>query len=494
MAEEVLRATNICKSFGGVQALRGAEFSLRRGEVHALMGENGAGKSTFAKIIAGVTKPESGTLSIEGKERASYSPSAAQAEGVSIVHQELDLFPDLSIAENIVIGNRSFAEGTLARRSRMESFAAQSLARVGLQVPPRRRVSALNIGDMQLVVIARALSMQSRILILDEPTSSLFHDSAERLFELIARLRAQAVAIVYVSHKMDEIFRVCDRMTVLRDGVTVATPQKEETTARELISFMVGREWQPSAIVPPLLESSEPALVASGLRTRKLSDVSFTLLKGEVLGIAGLVGSGRSTLGRALAGMEPLQSGRLSFNSSTGNVSLLPEDRKLDGLMMQMNIRENGSIAALPKLARLGVTDPPRETQALQPVFTRVRLKSGSLGDVVSSLSGGNQQKVLLARCLLGDPDILFLDDPTRGVDVGAKEDIYAVIAELARRGKAILFVSSELPELLRCCGRILVMRNGRLSAALDAKTTTQEEIMLHATNPVDASGAPCLN
>lgn len=489
----MLSARNIWKSYGGVQALRGADFSLNQGEVHALMGENGAGKSTLAKIIAGVIMPDNGAISLNGQDRAASSPLEAQRRGISMIHQELDLFPDLSIAENIVIGNQSFAEGRLVNRTRMEQFAENSLRQVGLSAAPQRRVSTLSIGDMQLVMIARALSMRARIIIMDEPTSSLFHDSAERLFGLIERLSNQGVSVIYVSHKMDEIFRICHRMTVMRDGVTIGTRRREEASVHDLISMMVGREWNPAGS-DRRIPTEQVLLSVAGLTTHKLHDISFDLHAGEVLGLAGLVGSGLTELGHALAGLNRLQAGSINLGSSNSAIRLLPEDRKLDGLMMQMSALENATIADLSKLATAGFTNRSTEERAIGPFFSQIKLRCSSIGDPVDSLSGGNQQKVLLARCLLSDPDILFLDDPTRGIDVGAKEDIYAAIDELAARGKGVVFVSSELPELLRCCDRILVMRNGRITADLDPKKTSQEEIMGYATNPVNRPGEFCPN
>ncbi len=499
MASEVLRAQSICKSYDGVEALRGVEFSLQAGEVHALMGENGAGKSTLGKIVAGAVRPDAGKIFIDGELAAINGPLDAQRRGISIIHQELDLFPNLSVAENIVIGNREFAEREMVRVAEMNRFAEGFLQQAGLAVAPRRRVGSLRIGEMQLVAIARALSMRARIIIMDEPTSSLFRDSVERLFALMERLKAQGVGIVYVSHKMDETQRICDRVTVMRDGKTIGTRATKDVTAAELIGMMVGRPWRASER-KERAASGELLLGVAGLTTRKLKDVSFELKRGEVLGIAGLVGAGRSELGAALAGLDTWKRGTMTLrgetvrpNSVKGTrklgMRLLAEDRKLDGLMMQMSVLENGTMADLPRLARGGFTAREREEGAIGPIFGRLALKTASLAAPVSSLSGGGQQKVLLARCLLGDPDVLFLDDPTRGIDVGAKEDIYALIEQLAEQGKGIIFVSSELPELLRCCDRILVMREGEITANLPAGATSQEEIMTWATKSVAAQG-----
>ena len=501
MLNEVLSVQNMQKSYGGVHALRRAGFSLAAGEVHALMGENGAGKSTLAKVIAGAVRPDSGEMFVDGQRVQVTGPLDAQRLGIGMIYQELDLFPNLSVAENIVIGNQEFAEGGVTRFRRMDRFAEQFLNRVGLAVAPHRPVSSLSMGEMQLVMIARALSMRTRILIMDEPTSSLFHDSVEKLFFLIAGLKAQKVSIVYVSHKMDEIFRICDRMTVMRDGATVGTRDRNEASIGDLIGMMVGRPWKTSERIRRSTVTAEPMLSVSGLTTAKLKNLTFRLQGGEVVGIAGLVGAGRSELGAALVGLDRWKQGTMTLrgqpvtpNSITKTsqlgVRLLAEDRKLDGLMIQMSVLENGTIADLRRLARAGITQPKREAEAIMPIFRKLALKSSSPNAPVSSLSGGGQQKVLFARCLLADPHVLFLDDPTRGIDVGAKEDIYRIIEQLAEEGKGILFVSSELPELLRCCDRILVMREGQITAELEAEKTTQQEIMSYATNTASRGGA----
>ncbi len=499
MPQEILSISDVEKSYDGVRALRGASFSLDAGEVHALMGENGAGKSTLSKIIAGAVRAGRGTLTIDGQPVVLNGPLDAQRLGISIIYQELDLFPNLTVAENLAIANHQFAEGNRVRFAELDRFAGRFLKQVGLAISPCRPVASLSIGEMQLVAIARALSMNARIIIMDEPTSSLFDDSVERLFRLIAELKSRGVAIIYVSHKMDEIFRICDRVTVMRDGSTVGTWPVAEISAADLIRKMVGREWKPGE--RGVREAGPILLAVSGLTTRKLRNVSFELRKGEVLGIAGLVGSGRSSLGAALIGLDAWKRGHMTLHGRPAapdsvskafalGIRLLPEDRKLQGLMMQMSILENCTIADLGAMAPHGLVRRGREASAVLPFFRDLSLKRASLRAPVATLSGGNQQKVLFARCLLANPEVLFLDDPTRGIDVGAKEDIYAIIERLAQQGKGVILVSSELPELLRCCDRILVMREGEITARFDAATVTQEEIMTFATNPV-APGEP---
>jgi ribose transport system ATP-binding protein len=490
---EYLQAAGITKRYGGVYALKGANFALRAGEVHALMGENGAGKSTLARILAGSTRADSGVISLGGTAVEIATPVDAQRLGIGIIYQELDLFDNLTAGENVVIGNLHFPERRLVSFRRMEEFCRPFLDRVGLACDSRQITATLSIGQKQLLAIARALSMNARILLMDEPTSSLFDDAAERLFGLIASLKQRGVSIVYVSHKMDEIFRICDRATVLRDGETIGTVEMNGASVNELIRMMVGRELQFTARAARRT-AGETILAAENLTTAKLKGVSFELRSGEVLGVAGLVGSGRSELGAALFGIDPITSGALRVqgelrslhsprHAMTSGIGLLPEDRRLQGLMMRMSVLQNASLAVLPEISGFGFIRRRQEQDLMAPVARQLALNCPSTAAPVSQLSGGNQQKVLLARWLLFNPAILFFDDPTRGIDVGAKQDIYRMIDELAAAGKAIILVSSELPELLRCCDRILVLNEGRVAAHYDASDATQEKIMSAATN-----------
>jgi ABC-type sugar transport system ATPase subunit len=388
------------------------------------------------------------------------------------------------VGENVVIGNLHYQERGLVSPRAIERFCRQFLHQAGLDCDAGRIASTLPIGQQQLLAIARALSMNARILLMDEPTSSLFDDAAERLFARIAVLRQSGVSIVYVSHKMDEIFRVCDRATILRDGQTVGTVEISASSPAQIIRMMVGRdlEFAPAASRPA---PGPVALSVENLTTAKLRGISFDLRRGEILGIAGLVGSGRSELGAALLGLDRIISGKVSADE---RFSLLPEDRRDEGLMMQMSVLENGTLASLRTVSRggflRGFLRPGAERSAFEPIAARLALKCGSLQSPVSQLSGGNQQKVLFARWLLVNPGILFLDDPTRGIDVGAKQDIYRIIEELAAAGKAVILVSSELPELLRLSDRILVLHEGRIAARYDAREATQEKIMAAATSP----------
>jgi ABC-type sugar transport system ATPase subunit len=489
-----LLAQGINKRFGGVAALVAARFELRPGEVHALMGENGAGKSTLARILAGSIQPDSGQILLDGGEISPANPLDAQRLGIGIIYQELDLFPHLTVGENLVIGNLRFAEGALVDRQAINDFCGPFLRQVGLNIDTQAWAVSLSIAQQQLLVIARALSMNCRVLLMDEPTSALSEDAAERLFEVIALLKSQGVSIVYVSHKMDEIFRLCDRVTVLRDGETIGTRDVAATDRAELIRMMVGRTIEAAPPRWPRSSSGPVALSVAHLTTRKLRDISFDLHRGEVLGIAGLVGAGRSELGAALFGLDRIQRGTLQLKgkpfrprgpaqAQAAGVGLVPEDRKLQGLMLRMSVRENSTLSILSRLSRWGFLRISREKDLFGPTASRLRLKCASPDAAIESLSGGNQQKALLARWLFADPDVLFLDDPARGIDVAAKEDIYQLISELAASGKSILLASSELPELMRCSNRIMVLQDGRVTGMFPAHSATQEEIMAAATH-----------
>jgi ribose transport system ATP-binding protein len=488
----LLSAHEITKHFGTATALNAVRFELNSGEIHALVGENGAGKSTLARILSGSISADSGQISLDGQNVSLGHPLYAQRLGIGIIHQELDLFPHLTVGENLIIGNLQFAEGPWVSLRAIEEFCRPFLAQVGLHVGTQRWVASLPIAEQQLVAIARAISMNCRILLMDEPTSALSADAAERLFEVMVRLKSQDVSIVYVSHKMEEIFRLCDRLTVLRDGQTVGTLETAATDSAEVIRMMVGRSVEITRS-RTAVASRSVVLSVEHLTTHKLRDVSFELHRGEVLGVAGLLGAGRSELGASLFGLDPILKGTVHLNGERflpkrpalairEGMGLVPEDRRLQGLMLQMSVRENSTLSILSRLSRLGVLRSAAEKDLFDPIAKRLRLKCGSPAVPVSTLSGGNQQKVLLARWVFADPDVLFLDDPARGVDVAAKEDIYTLIHELAQNGKGIILASSELTELLRCADRILVLHDGRVSGIFPAHAVTQESIMTAAT------------
>jgi ribose transport system ATP-binding protein len=498
-APPTFRAKHIVKHFGGVHALRDVSIDLWLGEVHAIMGENGAGKSTFGKILAGAIPASSGTIEADGKGVTIRNPIDAQRLGITIIFQELDLFPNLSVAENIAIRNLAFPEGMVASRRKMNAFCQPHLERVQLAINPATLLGDLHLGHQQLVAIARALSMKARMIVFDESTSSLSDEFVENLFKVIASLRDSGVACIYISHKMDEIFRICDSLTVLRDGIYVDTCLATETDHAGLVRMMVGHGISGKAHSASHT-TDMPLLKVSDLSTSQLRHIDFTLHQGEVLGLAGLVGAGRGELGQALFGLTRVTGGAMTLHGRPfaprtphqairQGLGLVPRDRKGQGLMMQMSVLENTTMAALstitsgPGISAGGMIRRSAEANASHQVGTETRIRTAGPHAEINTLSGGNQQKALLGRWLLVDPEVYFFDDPTRGVDIGAKEDIYALIEQEAAKGKGILMVSSELSELMRCCDRILVLNQGVQVAMLDGRSTTSEEILHWATS-----------
>lgn len=490
---ELMRVEKVSKHYEGTQALLEVSLTVQAGEVHALVGENGAGKSTLSKIIAGVVTPDSGEVFLNGARVELRNPMDAQRLGIGIIFQELDLFPHLTVAENLVIGNLAAERGPLVDRRAMREFCAPLLREVGLDCGPSQLLADLSLAQMQLVAIARALGMNARIIIMDEPTSSLSEDGAETLFTLIRGLKQKGAAIVYVSHKMDEIFRIADRISVLRDGRLVESKAAADTTVAEIITMMVGRELRHSEHRAQT-EGTHLLLRVKSLSTAKLRNISFDLHAGEVLGVAGLVGAGRSSLGAALFGLDPILNGSMElrgrpFTPSSPvdalrrGLGLVPEDRKTQGLMMQMSILENSTFTVLDRLQSFRFVQRREERRRAAEIHQSLHLKAASEDEAVSTLSGGNQQKVLLSRWLVADPNVLFLDDPARGIDIGAKHDIYAVLDRLTAEMKGIILVSSELPELLRCSDRILVLHDGESKGILNRAEATQERIMALATS-----------
>jgi ABC-type sugar transport system ATPase subunit len=489
----LLELKDINKHFGSTYAVKHVSFNIEKGEVCALVGENGAGKSTLGKMIGGIFPPDSGELLFEGNTVFPKTPLEAQRWGISIVHQELDMFPSLSVAMNIAINNMAFQDFQkgFITPSNAGKLVKPFLDAVHLDMDPLTLVENLSMAQMQLVYIARCLSMNSKLIIMDEPTSSLTDDAVENLFSLINELRDKGTTILYVSHKMSEIYTISDSVVVLRDGCFVRKSKTSEITPQEVIKDMVGRELSKETGFTSY-RTDEVLMEAKEIGNAKLKDISFSLHRGEVLGIAGLVGAGRSELGETLFGIMKKERGSLYIKSKEvdinspkmaieNGIGLVPEDRKLQGLMMDLSVKENASLSNIFRMNKHGFIDKKIISIETNKVLDQTSVKALSPDIEISSLSGGNQQKVLIARWLMVNPEIFFLDDPTRGVDVGAKNDIYQIIKHLVKNGKGIIFVSSELPELLRCCDRILVMTEGRISCKLDAQKTTQEEIMSYA-------------
>jgi ABC-type sugar transport system ATPase subunit len=487
----VLAAKGIEKRYGATVALRNVDFELEEGEIHALLGENGAGKSTLSKILAGVERPDEGEIRLRGAPVIIATPAQAQALGIGMVSQELELFPHLTVAENLAAGNTTIEKGIFVRRRLLRSWCTPFLKQVGLDVDPDVLLGVLSVSERQLVAIARALSVRARLILMDEPTSSLSEVNVDFLFEVLERLRQSGVSIVYISHKMEEIKRICDRITVMRDGARITTVAAKEAALESLITLMVGRALQTSELSRRV--HGDIALDVRSLETEFLSRVQFQVRSGEVLGIAGLVGSGRSEVGAALFGLDQtakmdatLQGRMFSPKSPAEAISsgfcLLPEERRAESIFPHMSTLENASVATLSRFETGILVDAEAEASVAAPLFSKVRLANVKVTAPISDLSGGNQQKAILVRWLLAEPKVLFLDEPTRGIDVGAKEQIYDLIEELAGQGVAIILVSSEMPELLRCADRVLVLSEGQQVGILSEACISQEQILAMAT------------
>jgi ribose transport system ATP-binding protein len=487
----------LCKSFAGVQALDQVGFELRAGEVHALMGENGAGKSTLMKVLAGIHARDAGEIDVQGRPATLGSPRAAQVLGIGIVHQELNLMGHLSAAQNIFIGREPRRGlGLFLDEDGLNADARRLFERLNLRLDPRTRVAELTVARQQMVEIAKALSFDSRVLIMDEPTAALNAQEVADLFRVIRQLRDEGVGIVYISHRMDELQQIADRVTVMRDGRTIATVPMQDTSLDSIIHMMVGRTLEENLRgAPPATAAGEVALDVRHLqRGAAIRDVSFCVSKGEILGFAGLMGAGRTEVARAVFGADPIESGEIRVrgrpvrirsprDAVAQGIGYLSEDRKQFGLATTMDVQANIAMTALPRFLRLGMfLDAAAIGEAADGYVRQLDIRTPSLAQPVKLLSGGNQQKVVIAKWLLRDCEVLFFDEPTRGIDVGAKAEIHKLIDALAAQGKAIVVISSELPEILRLSHRVLVMCEGRVTGELGAREATQESIMKLAT------------
>jgi len=489
----LLEAASITKSYAGLKALSHVAFELRRGEVHALIGENGAGKSTLIKIITGAVTADSGTLTVGGKPVTHNSPNLSKALGIAAIYQQPSLFPHLTVAENIALAVES---GPIWRkldwkgRSRL---AADLLRRAGASLDPERLVGSLSMPEQQIVEIAKALGAEAKIVIMDEPTASLSDREVESLFGVIALLRGQGVGIIYISHRLEEISAIADRVTVLRDGHTIATREMKDVDRAELIRLMVGREL--SAVFPKReVAIGEVALAVRGLGSAAagVSDISFEVRRGEILGLAGLVGSGRTQVAETLFGLTPADAGEIRLNGEAVRIAspadairrgigYVPEDRRQHGVVLEMPITANCSLANLAAVSRGGLISGERERALAEGYIGQLRVKTASPYAEAGSLSGGNQQKVALARWLAIRPTVLILDEPTQGVDVGSKSEIHKLMCDLAEAGMAILMISSELPEILGMSDRIAVMHAGRIAGILGRAEATQHAVLAMA-------------
>lgn len=490
----ILEMQDIEKSYPGVKALQGVSLTVEKGEVHALLGENGAGKSTLMKILAGATCKDRGAIRIDGHDIEINGPQHARELGVAIIYQELTILPHLSVAENIFLGRLPRRAGMpwLVDWALCHERSRALLAQVGLAVDPRTLASRLKIADQQMVEIAKAISENAKIVVMDEPTTSLTTHEVETLFETVRSLQAGGVSVVYVSHRLAEVKAICNRATVLRDGIKIGTVDVGETNSRDWVRMMVGRDLDqlfPKAELQPGAEM----LRVRNLSNRKLRDISFSAFEGEILGIAGLVGSGRSTLARTIFGAEDKSSGIIEIGGRPAEIgspivaimngiALVPEDRKGQGLVLPMTVRENITLARLRGVSHAGQLNLGRERRVAKEYVESLRISTPHIDQKTINLSGGNQQKVVLAKWLYSDAKVLIIDEPTRGIDVGAKAEIYALLQKLVERGKTVIMISSELPELIGMSDRILVMHDGSFTGELARSEFSEEKIMTFAS------------
>jgi rhamnose transport system ATP-binding protein len=477
----ILEAKQIRKAFGAVQALKGVSFDLRAGEVHALIGENGAGKSTLIKILTGAVAPDSGEILLRGEPIVDNNPARARALGISVIYQQPALFPDLSVAENIALAAESSKPWHKVDWRARRRHAANLLERIGSKVSPDIRAAELSMPEQQMVEIAKAVDANAQVLIMDEPTASLGDQDAANLFRLVSELRAKGTAIIYITHRFEELFLLANRVTVLRDGISIQTCSVAEVTNAELIRLMVGRELE------TVFPKHQTTLGDTAFEVRQLScsrlgvkNASLTIRRGEILGLAGLVGSGRTQLAEALFGLAPLDSGEVLLNGQRltidspadavkAGLAYVPEDRRKHGVILELSIAVNTTLASLDKISsRAGLLDEAKERRLANDLIAKLGVKAQSADTLAKNLSGGNQQKVALARWLITGPKVLILDEPTQGIDVGAKSEIYHLIGRLAESGLAILMISSETPEILGLSDRIAVMAQGEIVGVLD--------------------------
>jgi rhamnose transport system ATP-binding protein len=481
------------KSFGAVRALENGSITLYPGEAHALVGENGAGKSTLVKILAGVHQPDGGTLSLAGQPVVLAGPADAREAGISIIYQEPTLFPDLTVAENIFIGRQPLVRGRRIDRAAMNRAASEVFARLGVVLDPRRQARGLSVADQQIVEIAKALSFNASVLVMDEPTAALTTVEVERLFEVMNTLRREGAAVLFISHRLEEVFASCQRVTIMRDGSFVRTAPIAETDVDEIIRSMVGRDLDalfPKTVTTP----GEVVLQVEHLsREGVLHDINFTVRRGEIVALAGLVGAGRSEVARAIFGIDhrtagtvtvdgrPLRNGSPLVAMAAG-VALVPEDRRQQGLVMDLGIDRNIALASLSRLRRFGLIFRVSERRLAARWASRLQLKYGRLRSAASTLSGGNQQKVVLGKWLARSPRLLIIDEPTRGIDVGTKAEVHRILDGLVADGMAVLMISSELPEVLGMADRVIVLREGQVTAEFSRAEADEQSIMRAAT------------
>jgi rhamnose transport system ATP-binding protein len=502
----LLSLLHAAKSFGAVRALTDGSIELRAGEAHGLLGENGAGKSTMVKILAGVYRPDSGTLLIDGEDAQLNSPAVARDAGIAVIYQEPTLFPDLTVAENIFMGRQPLRAGRRIDGRTMRRAAGELFGRLGVRLDPARVCRGLSIADQQIVEIAKALSLNARVIVMDEPTAALSAAEVARLFEVVTTLRGSGAAVLFISHRLEEVFEICQRVTVMRDGRHVMTSLLAGLTGDDLVRAMVGRGMPVRTDAERQPPGAEVLAVQRLTREGVFTDISFAVRAGEIVALAGLVGSGRSEVARAIFGIDKYDAGTVSVGgrplrrasptrAMAAGVGFVPEDRRQQGLVMDMSVQQNMALASLRRLGHRGLISAGAERRFATDWSLRLQIKYGRLTDPVSRLSGGNQQKVVLGKWLGRRPSLLIVDEPTRGIDIGTKAEVHRLLGQLAGEGVAVLMISSELPEVLQVGDRVLVMREGRLAAEFGHAEATEERIIAAATGqrdgqPEDGTGS----
>ena len=495
MPDDVMLAlTGVSKRFGAVVALRSGSLRVEAGSIHALIGENGAGKSTLVKVVAGVHRRDSGTFEMDGQPVQFRTTAEAKSAGVAVIYQEPTLFPDLSVTENVFMGRQPLGRFGRIDKAAMRAEVISLMTRLGVRIDPDRPAEGLSIADQQIIEIAKAISLDARVLIMDEPTAALSGVEVDRLFAVARSLRDEGRALMFISHRFDEVFALCDTVTVMRDGSYISTDAIVDTSVAEIVRRMVGRDVnelfpkQDAEIGRPLLEVSD--LDSPGV----FHDISFTVRSGEIVALAGLVGAGRSEVARAIFGVDPYTSGTVMLDGKIlpgrspraamkAGLALVPEDRRKQGLVIDATVAVNITDAIRPSLTRFGLITVARENAEAQIWARKLEVKTAALDAVAGTLSGGNQQKVVLAKWLAANPKVLIIDEPTRGIDVGTKAEVHRMMSELAGMGLAILMISSELPEVLGMADRVLVMREGHLTATIDRAEASAENVMFAATH-----------
>jgi ribose transport system ATP-binding protein len=489
----MIQMSGISKSFSGNQVLNDVSFELANGEIHALMGENGAGKSTLMKILSGIHHKDSGHIHVDGEEQTFKSIKDSERCGIHVIHQELNILPDLSVAENLFLGKELTYGFGIMKRAEMRSQAHDLLCKLGLDIDPKTRAGDLSVGKQQLVEIAKAIASDAKYIVMDEPTAALTDREIQTLFETVRELKNKGISFVYISHRMEEIFAICDRITILRDGQYAGVRDIPKTSFDEIVAMMVGRELGERFPERQHCIGDIKLRVDNLCANHAFENVSFELRKGEVLVLAGLMGAGRTEVAQTLFGARKANSGSIAIDGQAvkihnpiqamqHKIGFVTEDRKTEGLLLDFSIQDNIMLTNFDKTCRMGITQPARENQFVQKFIDQLAIRTTDAHLPVKSLSGGNQQKVVLAKWLGTEPDILILDEPTRGVDIGAKKEIYTIINQLAEAGVAILMISSELPEVIGMADRVLVMHEGRITGEVHKNNMTQENIMHYAT------------